>query len=140
MTKYNSAARQRIAPRPTGPHPIWRGIGCILLVIVPIMTFGISQLIVAYGVENYWPFPQDLLGHPTMPRLLFKLPGLVPALLFIQDQDNLYATLALTFVLLIIIGAFFSLIYAVAYRFVGPPRYGPQDAPPPKGPVRRYKR
>jgi hypothetical protein len=34
-----------------------------------------------------------------------------------------------------------SFVYALVYRFVGPPAYGPMDAPPPRGVrLKRYKR
>ena len=52
----------------------------------------------------------------------------------------LFAELALAVVILLFLAVIIILIYALVYRIIGPPRYGPLDAPPPrKRPPRRRK-
>ena len=122
-----------------GPHPVWRGIGCILMIVVPIISFGLAEL----TVESNWAqeyVPYQLLGYPIMPAILWKLGFLNPILGFIQSLPNFYGVLVLFLLYLIVIGAFVSVGYAYLYKTLGPPRYGPQDSPPPKIKARRYKR
>ena len=75
-----------------------------------------------------------------MPDWLWKASGLTPALTFIQTQNNLYAVLMFAIVYIVFFSALVSFFYALVYRYVGPSRYGPQDAPPPKIKAKRYKR
>jgi hypothetical protein len=30
------------------PHPIWRGIGCALMIIIPIVSFGLADMLIPY--------------------------------------------------------------------------------------------
>jgi hypothetical protein len=41
---------------------------------------------------------------------------------------------------IVIFGGIISVIWALIYRVVGPPRYGPLDAPTPDIKVKTYKR
>ncbi len=75
-----------------------------------------------------------------MPDLLWKVVGLTPLLAFIQSQNNLYAILTVTLLYVVVFSTLVSVVYAFVYRYVGPSRYGPQDAPPPNMKVKRYKR
>jgi hypothetical protein len=140
MTKYSSSNRRRAVPRPDSPHPIWRGIGCLMIVIVPVMAFTLGLLTVQIALALNWPVPIQLTGYPVLPASLFSVNILVPILIFIEHQNNFYALMTLTILYTVVLGALFSLIYAIIYRFVGPPKYGPQDAPPPNIKVRPYKR
>jgi hypothetical protein len=141
MTKYTTAnQRRRQTPREEEVHAIWRGIGCLLILIVPTMSFFLATASLQLAVDQNWPMPYQLMGYPVMPDLLWKAAGLTSLLVFIQSQNNLYAVLTITLVYVVILSALVSLIYAFVYRYVGPSRYGPQDAPPPKIKVKRYKR
>ncbi len=141
MTKYTTASqRRRSTPREEETHAIWRGIGCLLILIVPTMSYVLAVASVQLAVDQNWPMPYQLMGYPVMPPLLWKAAGLSPLLGFIQSQNNLYAVLAVTLVYVVFASALVSFIYALVYRYVGPSRYGPQDAPPPKIRAKRYKR
>jgi hypothetical protein len=141
MTKYTTAnQRRRQTPREEELHAIWRGIGCLFILIVPTMSYFLAAASVQLAVDQNWPMPYQLMGYPVMPDLLWKAAGLTSLLVFIQSQNNLYAVLTVTLVYVVIFSALVSFIYAFVYRYVGPSRYGPQDAPPPKIKVKRYKR
>jgi CHASE2 domain-containing sensor protein len=75
-----------------------------------------------------------------MPELLFKVPGLVGILGWIQSRNNLYAILVGAFTITIVLGSLIALVYAFVYRLVGPSRYTELDAPPAGIKVRKYKR
>jgi len=138
MGVYNPMSRQA-SPPPAGPHPIWRGFGCLISLLLPIISFAGASLLIDYGTQAGWPIPYQLLGPPAIHPLLWKVAALVPLWAFIQSQNNLYAVLALTFLLTIILETITSILYALMYRSAVP-RYRPLDAPPPNVRIKRYKR
>jgi hypothetical protein len=142
MGKYSSYSRPHPhQPRNQGVHPIMRGIGCIMMVVVPILAYFTSMLVVDYGYKRGWPIPPEWFGPPTIPELLWKLTGLTPVLYWLQARVNLEAYLFFTAVITGIVGIFLVLLYGYIYTLFGPPRYGPLDAPPIKGrKIRPYKR
>lgn len=100
----------------TGIHPVWRGIGCILIMIIPLVAFSISYLLVDAQIpQTYFPIPLELAQRYNVPGF-----GRIP-LLYI---------LVITLVVMLLLGAVLSVLYSVVYRIAGPPTYGPLDAPP----------
>jgi hypothetical protein len=140
MTKWTVAGQRRVKTQTDETHAVWRGIGCLMGLIVPVICWELAVVTVKVAVASNWPLPYQLMGHPVMPALLWKSAALIPALVFIEGRQNLYAVLAVTFAYIIVASASISFAYALAYRFFGPGRYGPYDAPPPRVSVRRYKR
>ncbi len=140
MPKYTSMIFKKVPPPPLRPHPIWRGIGCLMMLIVPLLSLALAQLLVPRAIEKGWPIPYQLLGPPVLPPLLWKLTFLSSLWLFLQRQDNFYAVLSLTLILIVVLGAAFSVAYAFLYKVIGPPTYGPLDVPPLPIKTRRYKR
>ena len=139
MSKYRNFERQRPVRR-NEPHPIWRGIGCLSMLLVPALSLGISVILVQMAPSLGIQIPPDLLGRPLMPEIMFRVPGLVGILNWIQSLDNLYAVLVFTFTVTILLAGVLALGYAFIYRIVGPPRYSGVDAPPPNIKVKKYKR
>lgn len=139
MPKYRSFER-KLPARSKEPHPVWRGIGCLIMLLVPALSLGISSLLIEMAPSLGIQLPPGLLGYPLMPNILFRVPGLVPILNWIHSINNLYAILVSTFAVAIILASLFALGYAFIYRLVGPPRYSGVDAPPPNVKVKRYKR
>ena len=140
MGKYSSYSHKKEKPRVVGVHPVMRGIGCIMIVVVPILSYGIAVLLVNYGFSHGWPIPPNWYGHPTIHPLLLKLQGLRPIWDFLLVQNNLIANLIFTVAIMVIIGGIMSIIYGYMYTLFGPPRYGPMDVPPIRIKVKRYKR
>jgi len=139
MAKYRSYEKQQ-SPRRKDPHPVWRGIGCISMLVIPALSYGVSTILVNMAPSMGVYFPPELVGRPVMPELLFKVPGLIGLLNWIQRQNNLYAILLITFVVTVLLAGVIALIYAFAYRIVGPPRYSGYDTPPINTKVKKYKR
>ena len=141
MGKYTTHSRQPAKRRNVGVHPVMRGIGCIMIVLVPILAYGVALLLIDYGIQRGWPIPPSWLQPITIPPLLFSLRGLEPVWNFILRQDDLIAKIVFTIAITVLIGGIMSMIYGYLYSIFGPPRYGPQDAPPIRGvKVKRYKR
>jgi hypothetical protein len=44
-----SLRRRGRGPFPWRVHPIWRGIGCLLLILVPIIAYGITDALLVYA-------------------------------------------------------------------------------------------
>jgi len=127
------------APLPKGPHPIWRGFGCIISLIIPIISYAGAFMLIDIGSQLGWPIPYQLMGPPAIHPLLWKIDALIPFWAFIQSQNNLYAILSLAFLFTVILESLTSIVYALMYRSAVP-RYRPLDAPPPNIKVNRYKR
>ena len=117
MAKYSSR-QQPPPPRPYKIHPIWRGIGCLLVLIGPPLAFLIAHLLVDMNIENGWyPIPGELMRPYTIPGIGYTL-------------SHLYATLIVAMVLILFGIALIMIVYTTVYSLMGPKRYGPLDAPP----------
>jgi predicted permease len=118
MSKYMKYNRRSMIPeKPWQIHPIWRGIGCVLMLLIPVMSYAGAALLVQENLKQRWV---------PVPALLYQsvaIPGL-PVIPY------LYANLAVAVLLSLIGFGVVMIAYALIYRLVGPPRYGPLDAPP----------
>jgi hypothetical protein len=137
MGKYQ---RYSIAPRP--PHelkPIWRGIGCILIVGVPLLAYGLTALltqpIIATGLVPY-----QLLGYMQFPVWVFKYKISHTMAVFLGSFNHPWLSIIIFFVMVIILAGIISITYTWLYQNVGPARYTPVDAPPSKHKAKRYTR
>ena len=45
MTKYTVASRRGARTEEKQVDPIWRGIGCVMIVVIPLMAYGIATLV-----------------------------------------------------------------------------------------------
>jgi len=122
-----------------GPHPIWRGIGCLIIIIVPILSFAAANVTMPFFL-NRGLIPPELLGTPQLPDWLWYAPVLAQIVRSMFVRPAIFAILLLTLVYILILGGIFSVIYAFMYRMTAPPKYGPMDAPPPKVKIKKYKR
>jgi hypothetical protein len=116
-----------------------RGIGCILMILVPVLSYGIALLLVQRGIGTQI-IPPAWYGYMTFPAYLSRLSGINLIINFLSGIRGLPAIIALTVVTMIVIGGIISVIFGYIYEVFGPPKYGPTDAPPPRIKVKRYKR
>jgi ABC-type multidrug transport system fused ATPase/permease subunit len=137
MGKY--ALYQRKSVKKRGMNPIWRGIGCLLIVIVLLVSFGLMEVstpaIIATG-----KVPYQLLGHIHFPDWAFKFKMTADIASFISGFDNLWMYIITFFVMLLLLTGVASLLYSIIYTLIGPARYSAQDAPPPKYKAKKYTR
>jgi len=140
MGRHTSYQRERQKALRGQIHPVMRGIGCLLFVIVPIISYGIAVLLVNYGIRSGWPIPPDWLGTPEIHPMLWRLGGLQVALNYLQAQPNLIANLIFALAMTVLIFGILAIIYGFIFKLFGPPEYGPTDVPPVRIKVKRYKR
>lgn len=140
MGKYHSNSRNR-APIVRNQIPAAvRGIGCITMAIIPVLSYGIG----AYWIENGLPgtqyIPPNLLGAPNIPSYFFSSPAFSGIANFLAKQNNLSANLIFAVAVAMIIGGFMAIVYGYIYSLFGPSRYGPTDVPPPRVKTKKYTR
>lgn len=108
-TPYKARSRQ--------VHPVWRGIGCLMMILIPVMAYAGAVLLVQANRTAHWlPMPAELAKAVAVPGI-----GNVPFL---------YANLMTAVVLSLLGFGVLVFLYALLYRFIGPSPYGPMDAPP----------
>lgn len=119
---YNSQTQARVK-RPWKIHPIWRGIGCVWLILLPILSFTGAKMTVQSGIL---PFQADLLTPARLPFLNFSfLPFPINFNLLINWlpwPPLVGADILLTGSYIFLGFGIMSVMYAFLYRFVGPPR------------------
>jgi len=121
MTRFDKHKYKRSTrDRPWQVHPIWRGIGCILFIISPVIAYSASHILIQMNAKNDWVnIPSDLSKTIRIP-----IPG------FGLAVPNLYAKIIITFVILLLASGLLMIIYTLLYQIFGPSRYGPLDAKP----------
>jgi hypothetical protein len=128
MAKFSKYQFPRNEP-PKDLHPAWRGIGCLLWIIAPLMAYAFAVLLVgAFGRVGM--VPHALLGRIQFPDWSYQAPFLGLIVQFLGSLNNILAILAFFIPMLVILSGLFSLLYSWLYRVIGPPRYTPMDAPP----------
>jgi hypothetical protein len=138
MGKYRSSVR-REEPQAEGPQPIWRGIGCLLIVLVPILSYAAAEVTIPF-FQKQGLVPREMLNTLKTPDWLWVAPILARAFQSVFGRPGIFAILALTVVYIVIIGGFLSVFYAFIYKLTAPPRYGPMDEPPIRKKIKKYKR
>lgn len=92
-------------------HPVWRGIGCIMIILLPAMSYaGAVELVKANYIQGWISMPAELTGPPQYPYL--------------------YAYLLVGTMLLLVGSSLLITIYSMTYRAASGPRQGPLDASP----------
>ncbi len=135
MGKYSgpSSQRESSVSKPKQPHEVWRGIGCLMALIVPAISIAAGYETVKYVLVNKLGIiPYQLLGTPRLPDIVYRSTGLQSILEPLTHIPNLYANAIVSLLYMVLISGVVSVIYAATYNVVGPDRYGPTDAPPPK--------
>jgi hypothetical protein len=140
MGKYKSSAVKKERFQSDGPHVVWRGIGCITMLIIPAISIAAGIETVKYALTNGWAVPYELLGFISLPEIFKKSTGLWTIFGPLTRINHLYAYVVASILYMIAIGGVISVIYAIAYRIIGPSRYGPLDIPPPKVKTKKYTR
>ena len=118
MTKYNQySPRSRAPERPWKVHPIWRGIGCVMMILIPLISYAGAVWLVQENLKEGWmPVPAEFARPISLP--------------FLGSTPYLLAYLLVTVVLSLIGFGVFTALYSLIYSLVGPSQYGPLDSPP----------
>jgi hypothetical protein len=83
-------------------HPIWRGIGFLLIVLISVMSYAGASLLVKANQTNAWvAVPPEIQGG-------------------VPWAPNLYAELIITFFLMMIGFVFLTIFYSIIYKATRP--------------------
>lgn len=137
MGKYSKYQRKS-KPRKV-MSPLWRGIGCVLMLVVPAISYGLGYVFLQEAKRRNW-VPPEMLGHFQFPEWAWGVPFLTTIIRFLASLKDFWAMLTFFLVTLFILSGLVSLIYSAVYQMVGPSRYTDLDAPPTNRKVKEYKR
>ena len=111
MGKYNSYSSRPKEPIKREIHPIWRGIGFVMIILIPFMSYiGTLILLEENAKKGWFAIPRDWISPYIEPYLFVKL--------------------IFTVVFIFIFYSIFLLITSLMNRILAPPRYTVYDAPP----------
>jgi hypothetical protein len=122
--------RKQQEERPWKINPIWRGIGCFLILLIPIMAWFAADLFLHFGPriinspELNKPLTIKYIQIAEIDRVIADLNQ------FIVSQHLVGGQFFYFFLFMIIGFGILAFVYAVLYHVAGPPRYGPFDVPP----------
>jgi drug/metabolite transporter (DMT)-like permease len=139
MGKYRASTRN-VKERSREVHVAWRGIGCLMMLVIPVISIAAAIVLIDYGLDNGWPIPYQLLGYVSYPSWFYTSSGLIQILSPISSINHFYAYAVTSILIMILLAGVMSVIYAFTYRLIGPARYGPLDVPPPNFKIKKYKR
>ena len=113
-------------------NPVWRGIGCAMLILVPVMAwFGA----ILFLENNVWVnLPPTLEKNVIFPKMNQPEADVVIGWLNanLGGKGVTYAQFLFWGAFIVLGFGVLAVLYGLVYRVVGPPRYGPLDAPPVK--------
>lgn len=111
MTKYQSFSTRSATPKKKEIHPIWRGVGFVLMILTPVLAYAATIVLMdANRVKGWVRIPRELI---------------------MQGWGDPYLLVKLIMIVLfsIVIYGLFSFITFIIYGAFGAPRYGPYDVP-----------
>jgi hypothetical protein len=127
--KYAKYEYKQIKPRRWKVHPIWRGIGVVLVILVPVLSYSGAYLLVRENFKSQWfAVPVDLMKTVNFAPLLKIIPELTGTVA--SFGRVYYIDLALTFLFIVVGFGVITILYGLIYSSMGPSRYGPVDAEP----------
>jgi hypothetical protein len=118
--------------RPWKVHPVWRGIGCVLLLLIPIMSWYVTALFL--GSNQKVVLPVELTRVVAIPSTsVAEIDKVIISVNHYFDSTHfVFGQIFFTIIFSVIGFGILSFLYAIIYRVAGPPRYGPFDVPPNK--------
>jgi hypothetical protein len=102
-------------------HPIWRGVGFAMLILIPIISYAASVVLFNLNLQRHWiAVPRELVIN-------------------VLGDPYLIMKILLAIIIAFVIYVIFLGVTYFANRFFGPPRYGPLDVPPIRVKTRRSR-
>lgn len=133
MGKYHRYDKRNRDERPWKIHPVWRGIGCFMILLLPLMSYAAAVAIVQAGLID---LPKELDQSYVLPNII-AIPYLNSSFTSPIQGQITYSVIFYFFVFLFLSIGLLSVVYGYMYRIMGPPRYTALDSPPVKSPQRR---
>lgn len=94
-----SRSHRNRGPFPWSVHPIWRGIGCLLLIVLPLVAYGLTDTLIALAQANSVAVAQAIKNNPSVIE---------------QPYFRIIFTAVITLVLYLLFSIFVSLVYSLA--------------------------
>lgn len=131
--KYGGKSEER----PWKVHPIWRGIGCFMAIIMPLMAWAGAELFIQ--TNTLVPLPPELYRPVLITTTNMDTVDTVTKSLnsFLSGMGVTYGKIFFTLVFLFLGYGVLSILYSIMYRVVGPPRYSQFDSRPMPAPKKR---
>jgi hypothetical protein len=139
--------RKAEKPRPWKIHPIWRGLGCIMMILIPIIAYAASSLVVenidavkAFLTKVYiTSISVDLLAWTNyivqyVPQISEQV-ATVKQALNLKPVDYFWGKVMLAVVFSLILFAILSIFYSLIFSISGGSPRSPLDVEP-----ERYKK
>ena len=121
--KFDRYSKPKSKSKDRRLHPIWRGIGCLMLIIVPVMGYAAADVFLQAAPTMGWiPRSGDIYRNISLGSVVLPFS---------------FGEVVFTILFTVMGFLIFSLVYAFVYRMAGPPQYGPTDAPPPRRTTKR---
>jgi hypothetical protein len=137
MTKYTRVAHKPDERR-WNIHPVWRGIGCFMLIIIVVMAYAGAKELTDYNERTQkFGLPDQLYD-----KVHISYTKYIPALKEDDVVNKFLANLKYGYLLFMLIFMFigfgaFSFVYSALYRVSGPSRYTSLDSPEVRKPRRK---
>lgn len=110
QTSYRRADEQ--STKRKGVHPIWRGVGFVMIVLIPFMGYAGAMVLLDLNKQYHWyAIPRDLLATG-------------------QADPLLYVKIGLSILVTLVFYAILTLVTFIINRIFAPSPYGPYDVPP----------
>ena len=137
MTKYTRVTHKP-DDRRWNIHPIWRGIGCFMIIIIVMMSYAGAKELTDYNERTQkFGLPDQLYDKEQISYTKY-----IPALKEDDVVNKFLANIKYGYLLFALIFMFigfgaFSFVYSALYRVSGPSRYTPLDSPEVRKPRRK---
>jgi len=140
MANYNYFEQAKKPEDNKQVHPVWRGIGCLIIILTPIVSWAASMVLLEFGKKAKWPILNELSGNISFPYFIYQVPTIGQAASYFSSIPYLPALLLFFVLFVVMFSSVFSIINAILYRMFGPPRYSSKDAPATRKKPKRYSR
>ena len=139
MGSYNYFQKSKPQPKKT-IHPVWYGIGCVMSILTPIISWAAALVFLEYGLKRNWTYLYALNGPVNFPGFIYKIPIINSGANYLSGIPYLEALVMFFVLFVLLFSGLFALLNAILYRKFGPPRFSSIDAPPPARKIKRYTR
>ena len=124
--------RRQKEQKPWKINPVWRGIGCVLILLVPLMAWFASNLFLQSNEKMVLPWELTKVVAIPFTKISEIDQVILPINRYFASTGFVYGQMFFTIIFSVIGFGALAFLYAILYRVAGPPRYGPFDVPPNK--------
>jgi len=139
MGKYSKAVQKDDSAKRDTVNPYMRGIGCLMMVIVPIFSYMAGAILSDMRIGLGY-LPSSWYVAMQFPDYFYNISGLTYIANFLGRIERLPATLLFAVIIMLVVGGIVSIVFGYMYNIMAPSRYGPFDVPPPRIKTKKYRR